>query len=357
MRCSRPTRLTARRKSTRRWRSPWPIPATCSNSSLPFRSKSGSRIFFLRPFGTCAAFLGMLSDLRQSVRIFGAQIREVMLSHTTQTNEPARCAVLLPLLAQLPQPLALLEVGASAGLCLLPDHYGYDYGHTRLAPAVSGDDRCAGVRLQRFRPRSRYRKRSLASRGALDWTSILSTCDRSMIRHGSRPSSGPGRMRGQRSCVPPSTLRGAIRRRWSGVICGRISRGWRQRHRDDATLVVFHTAVLGYVLPPIGTRSSLPQPVSKAGAEWISNEAPRRLSFHRRAGAAFARNGAVSACTEWHTGRVDRAAWTVARLVRCDVMVATKCRDGSGQACSRPSMNCFSRGAHLWASRPEAEWP
>src|SRR5580704_13037636 len=44
------------------------------------------------------------------------RIRALMLSRTTQTNEPARCAVLLPLLAQLPQPLALLEVGASAGL-------------------------------------------------------------------------------------------------------------------------------------------------------------------------------------------------------------------------------------------------
>ncbi len=40
------------------------------------------------------------------------------MSKRTQTNEPGRCAVLLPLLAALPQPLALLEVGASAGLCL-----------------------------------------------------------------------------------------------------------------------------------------------------------------------------------------------------------------------------------------------
>ena len=48
-------------------------------------------------------------------------IRELMLSRTTQTNEPARCAVVLPLLVRLPQPLAVLEVGASAGLCLLPE--------------------------------------------------------------------------------------------------------------------------------------------------------------------------------------------------------------------------------------------
>lgn len=38
------------------------------------------------------------------------RIRSVMLSRTTQTNEPARCSVLLPVLARLPQPLALLEV-------------------------------------------------------------------------------------------------------------------------------------------------------------------------------------------------------------------------------------------------------
>jgi len=52
-------------------------------------------------------------------------IAAVMRTRTTQTNEPGRCAVLLPALARLPQPLAILEVGASAGLCLLPDRYGY----------------------------------------------------------------------------------------------------------------------------------------------------------------------------------------------------------------------------------------
>src|SRR5215813_2173344 len=53
-----------------------------------------------------------------AVRKYHSRIRSVMLSRTTQTNEPARCSVLLPLLARLPQPLALLEIGASAGLCL-----------------------------------------------------------------------------------------------------------------------------------------------------------------------------------------------------------------------------------------------
>ncbi|BDM73743.1 hypothetical protein HEK616_72300 [Streptomyces nigrescens] len=57
------------------------------------------------------------------------QVRDVILRRGTQTNEPARCATLLPLLARLPQPLALLEVGTSAGLCLHPDRYRYAYGY------------------------------------------------------------------------------------------------------------------------------------------------------------------------------------------------------------------------------------
>ena len=58
-------------------------------------------------------------------------VSDVMRHRRTQTNEAGRCAVLLPVLARLPQPLALLEVGASAGLCLYPDRYGYRYGGDR----------------------------------------------------------------------------------------------------------------------------------------------------------------------------------------------------------------------------------
>lgn len=77
-------------------------------------------------------------------RLLGAPLepwpvmREWMLLHadalvaacaerSLQTNEPLRCAVLLPALALIEGPIALLEVGASAGLCLFPDHYSYRY--------------------------------------------------------------------------------------------------------------------------------------------------------------------------------------------------------------------------------------
>ncbi|MBB4763327.1 hypothetical protein BJ971_003883 [Actinoplanes digitatis] len=61
-----------------------------------------------------------------------AAIAPQIRSRATQTNEAGRCTALLPVLAALPGPLALLEVGASAGLCLYPDRYAYRYGDHRL---------------------------------------------------------------------------------------------------------------------------------------------------------------------------------------------------------------------------------
>ena len=71
-------------------------------------------------------------ELDEIIERNGASIARTMRSRTTQTNEPNRCAALLPALAAIPGPIALLEVGASAGLCLLPDKFAYDYGRTRI---------------------------------------------------------------------------------------------------------------------------------------------------------------------------------------------------------------------------------
>jgi hypothetical protein len=53
-----------------------------------------------------------------------------LATRRTQTNETGRCAGLLPAFAAVADegPLALIEIGASAGLNLLWDHYAYDYG-------------------------------------------------------------------------------------------------------------------------------------------------------------------------------------------------------------------------------------
>lgn len=70
------------------------------------------------------------------------EIAEVMSTRRVQTNECGRSALIGPALtwiaARVRQPLALVDVGASAGLNLLCDRYRLDYGaHGSTGPAAS----------------------------------------------------------------------------------------------------------------------------------------------------------------------------------------------------------------------------
>ena len=70
---------------------------------------------------------------RSFVLEHAGEIREIMMTHSVQTNEVGRCAVLVPafelVAAQTKrQPLTMIEIGSSAGLTLLWDHYHYRYG-------------------------------------------------------------------------------------------------------------------------------------------------------------------------------------------------------------------------------------
>jgi hypothetical protein len=74
-------------------------------------------------------------ELRALLARRGPEVAGLMRVHRTQTNEVARCAALLPALPA--GPLALIEVGASAGLCLLLDRFFYDWGTAQLGPPTS----------------------------------------------------------------------------------------------------------------------------------------------------------------------------------------------------------------------------
>lgn len=63
-------------------------------------------------------------------REYAGALRPTLRTRSTQTNEVGRCAYLRPCIAVAAdgRPLALIEVGASAGLNLNLDRYAYDFG-------------------------------------------------------------------------------------------------------------------------------------------------------------------------------------------------------------------------------------
>lgn len=67
-----------------------------------------------------------------------------------QTNEPLRTAALLPVLSEIDGPIALLEIGAAAGLCLYPDRYSFRFtdGDGRVRRALDPLDGPSTVLLE-----------------------------------------------------------------------------------------------------------------------------------------------------------------------------------------------------------------
>lgn len=78
---------------------------------------------------TCARVAGVPPDPFTAVRDEWMRrwpdIAELARTRATQTNDPRRCTPLLVALNRIRGPIALIEVGASAGLTLFPDRYSY----------------------------------------------------------------------------------------------------------------------------------------------------------------------------------------------------------------------------------------
>ena len=196
------------------------------------------------------------------------EVRAVALDHATQTNEAGRCAVLLPLLASIPGPLALIEVGASAGLCLYPDRYSYRYsGHPQLDPpdgpsrvvidcAVTGDPP-----IPAELPR-------VIHRAGVDLNPLDVTDEDQMLWLDSLIWPGQEERHGR--------LRAAIeiaRAEPAKIVTGDLNQAVERLVSEapsDATVVVFHSAVLNYL--DEDARHAFERKVRSLDCRWISNE-------------------------------------------------------------------------------------
>jgi hypothetical protein len=209
-----------------------------------------------------------IGRLRELVTGSRAELEQVMRTRRVQTNEPARCAVLLPALAQLPQPLALIEVGASAGLTLLFDRYSYDYaghrvaGYDPFAPTLRCEPR-GPVPLPQRVP-------AIAWRAGLDLNPLDVTDDEDvrwlscLVWPGE--SDRAGRLADAIATArrdPPAVHRGDLVTGLPAVAAAAP---------PGATLVVYHCSVLYQVPPP--ERERFAAAVRGLGARWLSAEDP-----------------------------------------------------------------------------------
>ena len=256
-------------------------------------------------FAAVKYLTGVLPDygsFREFIMAHEPALRQLMLERSTQTNEPGRCAVLLPLLSSLPQPIALLEAGAAAGLCLLADRYAYDYDGHRVGPQdTSVVLSCAPsgpVPLPRALPQIAWRcgldrnPLDVADPDTVAWLTALVWAGQ---------SDREDRLRAAlvlAASDPPRVVRGDIR---EGLARLAVSAP------HDATLVIFHSAVMPYL--PEGDRAEVVAMISALDAVWISLEArgvlpevDARVPEDTKAQNAFvvARDGQAVAIADQH---------------------------------------------------------
>ncbi len=207
------------------------------------------------------------------------ELRPIAATRTTQTNEAARCALYLPALSGIEGPIALLELGASAGLCLYPDRYSYRYatpsGIVALDPAdpSAGSGRpaesavvleCAALgpvpmpdRLPEivWRAGIDLNPLDVRSKADLAWLEALV-----FPEHDDRRA----RLRAAAAIVaeePPQLYRGDLMELLEPVAA---------QAPADATLVVIHTVAVSYL--PKAERARFVERVRRLPGHWISDE-------------------------------------------------------------------------------------
>lgn len=176
-------------------------------------------------------------------------VRETVLTRSTQTNEAARSAYLAVALARIPGPIALLEVGAAAGTCLVPDYYRYvfdaDGARSELVPARDAGHltiTCAlrGIAAPTRMPEIVWRRGidlnpvSLDSPDELAWLQTLIWPEHAERRH--RLDAALRTVAEARPTITRADLRDDLAPLVADV-------------PDNTTLVVAHSAVFAYLSP------------------------------------------------------------------------------------------------------------
>ena len=208
------------------------------------------------------------AELRRMVVDDAERLRATMSARATQTNEPARCTGLLPVLGLLDGPLALIEVGASAGLCLYPDRYSYDYDGVAVGSPGPVHLRCTTTGAVPVPDRLP----DVTARIGIDLNPLdpADPDDRAWLRALIWP--GPQAAARLERLDAAAAIAGAEPARMlAGDLVDRLPDAL-DLIPPGCTVVVFHTAVLPYL--PSERRAAFVDLVSGLPVRWVAQEAP-----------------------------------------------------------------------------------
>jgi hypothetical protein len=221
---------------------------------------------------------GPYAGLRAALLSDDGPIRATILARATQTNEAGRLATLVPAFALLADggPIALVEVGTSAGLCLFPDAWGYEWttaGDVRTAGPAEPTLRCT-VRGDAPLPSG---SPTIAWRGGVDLHPLDVTDADQMAwltmlvwpEHDDRRAQLQRAIRIARA-APPEIVAGDLFDELPTLVA---------RAATHAPVVVFHSAVIAYLDDTDRQRfhDLMAGLVADGACHWVSNEGARVL--------------------------------------------------------------------------------
>jgi hypothetical protein len=207
-------------------------------------------------------------ELHARIRDDGDKVRATMLARYTQTNEPGRCSALLTALDTVQGPLGLIEVGASAGLCLYPDRYSYEFDGRPVGARSAVHLTCTTTGPVPVPDRLP----EVVARVGIDRTPLdpADPDDRAWLRTLIWPGpNAAARLErldaaaGIAAREPASVLTGDLLDRLPDALA---------LLPPNCTPVVFHTAVLMYL--ERARREEFVELVGSLGVRWIAQEAP-----------------------------------------------------------------------------------
>ena len=282
--------------------------------------------WFASAGGTRAPDAALLAHLGHFIATHRDALVARIATRTTQTNEIGRCAVLWPILQDLAEttgrPIALLDVGCSAGLNLGVDRWRYRYVDdatgARIAMTTPDREPAAPEIACRLRDGARPRSQGvpeIVERRGVDLQPIAvdDAAEVRWLRACLWPHDAERRVRFDAAVAIARTQRWPLDKVTDAAAA--VDR-WLDTLPADVTPVIFNSWVLQYFDESLLRRhvDAMLVAVARRGAVWISAEDPTRSRTWWPAKPASEAD-ALSNATSWTVARPDGrggVAWRLA---------------------------------------------